>query len=86
MASLFDTAFIQARIDELKAELTTIVTSIASAQTASQYSIDTGQTRQSVSRQSLGQLQNRRNAILSELAYWDALLNNGVATRIVPGW
>lgn len=93
--SAFTKEEIEAQIAALKLQLGEISTAISQTLVSQQYSLDTGQTRTSVMRAQLSQLQNTRKAILDEIAYWQGLLcesegeaggTGGSVTRIVPGW
>lgn len=86
MSSVFDTAFIDAQIASLKTQLTENTTALTKAREAQSYSLDTGQTDQSVKRAELTQLQADRKAILDELAYWDAQKNGTGGTYARPGF
>lgn len=93
--SAFTKEEIEAQIASLKTLLSETVTAISAAMKTQQYSLDTGQTRQSVMKQQLAQLKNQRQAILDEIQYWQSLLcelegeaagTGGSVTRIVPSW
>jgi len=93
--SAFTKEEIEAQIATLKTQLGEVSTAISAAMKNQQYSLDTGQTRQSVMKQQLAQLKNQRKAIIDEIDYWQSLLceTNGEAggargssTRIIPAW
>lgn len=93
--SAFTKEEIEAQIAALKALLLENTTAISAAMKTLQYSLDTGQTRQTVMKQQLSQLKNQRQAILDEIQYWQGLLcelegeaagTGGSVTRIVPSW
>ena len=64
-----DAAWIQARIDAKKALIVKVETAIdAVASGAQSYSLDTGQTRQTVTKSSLGQLTALLSKLESDLA------------------
>jgi hypothetical protein len=86
---------IEAQIASLKTLLSETVAAISAAMKTQQYSLDSGQTRQSVMRQQLSQLKNQRQAIIDEIQYWQGLLcelegeaggSGGSVTRVVPSW
>lgn len=93
--SAFTKEEIEAQIAALKTQLTEVTAAISAAMQNYQYSLDTGQTRQSVMKQQLSQLQNQRKAILDEIEYWNSMLcelnggaggARGASLRIVPSW
>jgi hypothetical protein len=93
--SAFTKEEIEAQIAALKTQLTEVSAAISATLKSQQYSLDTGQTRQSVMRAQLSQQQNTRKAILDEIAYWQSLLceingeaggSGGSVIRIVPSW
>jgi len=86
MSCPFTTAEIEEQITSLKALLAENAASMSAALKSQQYSLDTGQTRQSVMRQQLSQIRNNRTAILQELQYWQGLLDGTASTHMVPGF
>ena len=71
-----DSDFIQARIDEVKIQIAniSIVITKLSANKRQSYSIDDGQSKESVTTISLTQALNNRAMLVSELQYWESLL------------
>lgn len=62
-------------------------TSSAGAGGISEYTIETGQDRQTVKRTDLASLYARREALVAEIARLESLLNGGSRwTQIVPGY
>jgi hypothetical protein len=86
MACPFTTTEIAEQITALKAMLIENTTATSAALQSIQYSLDTGQTRQSVMRQQLSQLRGHRSALLQELHYWQGLADGSVSTHLVPGY
>ena len=82
----FDKAFIEEQIASLKVQLAENAAGLAKAREAQQYSLDTGQTRQSVMRAQLSQLQNDRKAIMTELQFWQSQLKGGASRYVRPVW
>jgi hypothetical protein len=78
MASVFTSDFIQARITALKAAYVACETAMGGleAGTLQSYTLDTGQTRQTITKKNLAVLQNHMDWLLGRLQYWDGLLNN----------
>ena len=84
-----DSAFIQARIDEIKIQITNISVVITKLSTNKRqsYSIDDGQSKESVTVLSLTQAINNRSMLISELQYWESLLNGPDGpTYAAPGF
>lgn len=67
-------AEIEEQIAVLKAELAALATQITAANATMSYSLDTGQTRTSVTRQQISQMTSRRWALLNELQFWQNML------------
>lgn len=86
MASPFTEAEIQEQIAILKAQLAEVNTAISKALEAQQYSLDTGQTRQSVQRAQLSQLRKQKESILADLQRWQDQLSGGGGTYARPAW
>ena len=86
MASAFEKSFIESQIAELKGQLAANSEATRAALSAQGYALDSGQTRQSVTRAQLSSLRQQRIAILDELQYWQSQLGEGGTTRVTPGW
>ena len=84
--SVFDRAYIEERIEAIKAQVVEADTAISAAMTSLTYSLDTGQTRQSVTRQQISSLRTTRDSLIAELAYWQGQLSGTGATRVIPGF
>lgn len=84
--SAFTTEQIDAEIALITTQLTENATALTSARKSLSYSIDTGQTRTSVQRQSIGQLQSERDTLYNRLSYWQGLKCGGAVRRINPAW
>lgn len=85
MSCVFDREFILEQIALLKGQLAANVAAMAEARKAQSYHMDTGQTRQSVTRMHISQLRRERDAILNELAIWEGYLCPG-SHHIRPAW
>lgn len=84
--TVIDSVFIEARIAALK----TLIVAIEEAQLAVaggaiMYSLDTGQTRTSVTKATPGQLQAQLDAALNSLSVWEARLC-GAGRNVIPGF
>ena len=78
MATVFTSTFIQSRITALQAQIVayeTAMTSLSSSAVKS-YTLNTGQTTQTVTKRDLSRLQSELDWLLGRLQYWDTLLNN----------
>lgn len=84
--SVFDRAFVEERIATLKDQILEADASISAAMKTLTFSLDTGQTRQSVTRQQITSLKSTRASLIAELAYWQGQLNGTGATRVIPGF
>lgn len=82
----FTAEFVAAQILELETALAENTLAAKSARKQYSYSLDSGQTRQSVTAQQLSQLTSERKQILSELAHWTSQLFGGRAHTSRPGW
>lgn len=82
-----DTAFIQARIDATKAQIVAYEdAALALAAGAQSYTLDTGQSRQVVTKMELQQIQATIDALYNRCVTLEArLTGNGVLT-VVPAW
>ncbi len=82
----FTDAWYEERITATKAEIVALETAIAAlAGGAQTYTLDTGQTRQSVTRQQIGSLRNQLDNAYNRLETLVAKCN-GASMRIVPGY
>ena len=85
--SVWTQAEIQANIAALKVELSALSVSLVKTRDVQQHRLDTGQSSQMVMRQQIGQLENSRKRILSEIDYWKQMLTGCADVRNVrPGW
>lgn len=83
-----DAAFLQARIDKTK-ELIVAYEDAALAISSgeiSQYTLDTGQSRQVVTKTNLATLSNQIDALYNRLVTLRALQTGNGSTTMVPGW
>ena len=83
MATVFTDAYIQTRITAINAQITayeTAMTALSSSSVKS-YSLNTGQTSQTVTKRDLSRLQTELDWLIGRLQYWDDLLN-GTGTVI----
>lgn len=81
------TEAIEDELDELRGELAQVraaITAILGG--AQQYSLDTGQTRQVVTRANLGTLRIMRTDLRNEIRLLEAQCDGGAATRVIPGF
>jgi hypothetical protein len=86
MSAVFTVDFINEQITALKALLAANTQARIAAQGTQSYTLETGQTRQSVMKAQLASLADERAKLLSELSDWERLLCGGGAVRGVPGW
>lgn len=86
MSAVFTVAFINEQIANLKTLLAANVAASAAAQGTQSYSIETGQTRQSVMKAQLVNLTQQRQAILNELEIWEGLLCGTGVLRGTAAW
>lgn len=86
MSAVFTVEFINEQIVNLKALLAANVTARAAAQSTQSYTLETGQTRQSVMKAQLATLANERAQILNELSEWEGRLCRNRTLHGVPGW
>lgn len=84
---MFDeNTFLEARLTENQAKLSLVDSAIAAVLSGAQsYSLDSGQTRQTVTRASLGQLQALKTHYENEILKISRRLCGG-ATVAQPGW
>jgi hypothetical protein len=82
-----DAAFIQARIDSTKAQIVAYedaVTALAGG--VQSYTLDTGQTRQTVTKLDLSALQRALDAMYNRLVTLEARLNGSGTVTTRPAW
>jgi hypothetical protein len=79
VGTVFTSEFYQARISAITAQITAIETAITglSSGTLRSYTLNTGQTTQTVTKQEIGVLRIELDKLISRLRYWDDLLNGG---------
>lgn len=83
-----DTTFLQARIEktrELIVAYEDAITSLASGDTQS-FTLDTGQTRQTVTKQNLKTLEDALDGMYNRLATLEARLNGSGVIQMRPAW
>lgn len=83
-----DAAFLQERITATKAQIVAYENAVLALGTAGgvqSYTIDTGQTRQTVTRADLPQLNKMIDSLMNRLATLQARLN-GNQTMVIPAW
>jgi hypothetical protein len=86
MTSALDTAWLDERITKTKALIVAYEDAIAALSTGAQtYTLDTGQTRQSVTRAQLGSLRETLAELEVRLSGLDARLN-GAGAYARPNW
>lgn len=75
-------------IDQAKAELELVNAALLSlsANKRASYSIDTGQTKESVTAIRAAELRNHRNALIEDIRYWSTMLDGDFITHSRPGW
>ena len=83
-----DVAFLQARIAATQAQITALEDAEAAlaAGTIQSYTMDTGQTRQTVTKLNLTELRRAVDSLYNRLAILTARLSGGNATIQAPGW
>jgi len=86
MATAIDNDWLDARIAKVKTQITNVEDAIDALDTGAQsYTIDTGQTKQTVTKAQLGSLRRTLEYLENKLATLDARRNGGGA-RVLPGW
>jgi hypothetical protein len=82
-----DTEFIQSQIEQIKALITNINAAMLalSLGRVKSFSINTGQTQESVTEQDIGYLQGVVDGLYNQLAVLEARLYGGAVSG-VPGW
>jgi len=87
MGSAFTTAEVEANIATLKTALTATSAALTAILGGAQsYTLDSGQSRQTVTRANLSELRQQRAALLEEIQMWQTMLDGDGAVRMVPGW
>jgi hypothetical protein len=86
MSAVFTVEFINAQIATLKQLLEANAAARISAQGTQSYTLETGQTRQSVMKAQLASLADERSRLLYELGEWDRMLCGSGALHGVPGF
>lgn len=88
MACVVDTAWIQARIDKTKLMIEAYEEAIFQLGTnnLASYSLDTGQTRMTVTKQSLGSLRLVLGQLEDRLQFLQSKLCGGAALYVRPGY
>jgi len=82
-----DAEFLQEMIDATKAQIRALNTAILALSSGTQesYTLDTGQTRQTVTKKNLGGLQKDLDALMNRLATMCAR-QSGSGVTMRPGW
>ena len=77
MASVFTTTYIQTQIDSIKTIIEAYQVAILALATGTvdRYTINTGQTTQSVTKRDLSRMRLELNGLMSDLQTWDDMLN-----------
>jgi len=81
MASVFTSEFCQTQIDLLQTQITlyqSVLTALAANPNKS-YSFDTGQSRETVSKQDVPRIRETINSLIGDLQMWDDCMNNTTA-------
>lgn len=80
--------FLKERVATTKAQIVALEEAqLALASGAIQsYTLNTGQTQQTVTKASIGVIQNQIERLLNRLSVLDARLNGNGVLRAVPGW
>lgn len=87
MACQCDDPVLAAEIAACNADLANIRTALNALLTGAQsYTLDTGQTRQVVTRADLGQLRLMRQAVRNEIRMLENECCGGAVTRVIPGF
>ena len=83
-----DNAFLQARIDAVKLRIVVYEDAITALVTGGvqQYTLDTGQTRQTVTKLDIDNLQKALDSMMNQLATWQARLNGSGVIHVRPGY
>ena len=88
MTDAFTTAEIAARIAALKVQLLATDNAITAVLSGQHYSLDTGQSRQTVTRANLTELRNLRAELYTQITEWTALYDGGTdgMQHVIPGF
>ena len=86
MSAVFTVEFINEQIASLKAMLAANAQARIEAQGVQSYTLDSGQTRQSVMTAQLATLADERARLLNELSEWERMICRSGSVRGVPGW
>jgi hypothetical protein len=84
-----DSTFLQARIAATKTQIIAFegaLTAFGANGALQSYTMDTGQTTQTVTRANLTQLRNTVTSLYNQLATLEARLTGGGSTQVIPGW
>lgn len=77
----------QARIDAVTALIVAYEAAVLALSSGiSSYTIDSGQTRQQVTRANMTELRRTLVELYSQLDAWDRMLNGGTGTYAAPMW
>lgn len=86
MPTVIDCEYLQARVEAKKALILALDTAITALVGGAQsYSLDTGQTRQTVTRANLTELRRMLESAENDLSVLDARLN-GAGVRVIPAF
>ncbi len=87
MSCTDDTAWLEARIEKTRALIEAYEDAILAISSGAiqQYSLDTSQSRQTVTKQNIGSLRTLIDTLENRLATLQARLCGG-SVRVVPGW
>lgn len=81
-----DVAFIEEQITAIKEAIRKINADLLTASTVQSYTLDTGQTKQTVTRQQIASLRATRDGLLNELRYWNNQLGGCSTVYVRPAW
>ena len=86
--SCIDRAYIQARIDKLKQRIEAVEDALLNLQATPvfQYTLDTGQTREVVTKLDVPRLEDTLDRMNARLQYWCNLLNGGGTFNAGPAF
>jgi len=87
MATVITTEWVEARIVATQAAIVAYEAAILALSTGAQsYSLDTGQTRQNVTKANLTELRKTLEWLNSQLAQYDAQISGGAVFIAKPAW
>lgn len=87
MTSVFTQAEIEAQITVLKTELTAVNSAISALLGGAQsYTLDTGQTRETVTRSNLTELRRHRRELMAEVQELQNMISGSASYVARPGW